>query len=630
MLTSLAVALSSVSSLLLAVPYLPQADALCGGAAAAMVFRYWGDVHADIEQFIPLVDKEAGGIANDVLVKAVEERGWQAAVAPGSIDRLNQQIQSRHPVVILVADRGPLNHYLVVTGIEPGAVIVHDPAWGPSRRLLFADLMRMWRPANFWSLVILPSESRATSGVAPPATLEVSGPLSELAGERFAERRWRDAADLAERAVARDAADRYAWEVLAASRFMQDDVGGALRAWNRIGKPRINLVAIDGLVHARFQTIAAAMGLRPNMLLTESAFRLAERRLQDLPIRAAVRLTLRPELDGFVTVRAVVVERGGPPRGAVEWTAAGLQAAIDREARVAIPGSTGQGELWSASWRWWNGRPRVAVGFAAPHVGRLPGIWRVDANWESQTYRGAAHDTIDSLLDESRMHGALTLGGWLAANLRYSASAGVDSWSGADDEGRTIFVGGSLERRWLDDRSSLAGTATAWIPAMPAQEGSAFHQAGIRAAFRSSRSTDGWVYRADAGVEGASDHAPLAVWPGAGEGRAREPLMRAHPLLDGGAIDLADRSVFGKTLIDTHAEAQRWIASAAPVRFAVAVFGDLARASRRRPPAPGSMTQVDAGGGVRVRIPGAEGVLRVDIAHGVRDGADALTVGWQF
>src|SRR5437763_10014303 len=101
MLASIAVALALASPLMLDVPYLPQTDALCGGAAAAMVFRYWGDVHADIEQFAPLVDKHAGGIADDVLVKAVEERGWRTFAAPGSIDQLNQQIQSRHPVVIL-------------------------------------------------------------------------------------------------------------------------------------------------------------------------------------------------------------------------------------------------------------------------------------------------------------------------------------------------------------------------------------------------------------------------------------------------------------------------------------------------------------------------------------------------
>ncbi len=48
MLTTLTVALSLAASVALDVPYLPQTDALCGGAAAAMVFRYWGDRHADV------------------------------------------------------------------------------------------------------------------------------------------------------------------------------------------------------------------------------------------------------------------------------------------------------------------------------------------------------------------------------------------------------------------------------------------------------------------------------------------------------------------------------------------------------------------------------------------------------
>lgn len=75
MLTTLAAALSLASSLAIDVPYLPQTDALCGGAAAAMVFRYWGDAHADVQEFAPLVDRRAGGIANDVLTDAVRTRG---------------------------------------------------------------------------------------------------------------------------------------------------------------------------------------------------------------------------------------------------------------------------------------------------------------------------------------------------------------------------------------------------------------------------------------------------------------------------------------------------------------------------------------------------------------------------
>jgi hypothetical protein len=42
------------------------------------------------------------------------------------------------------------------------------------------------------------------------------------------------------------------------------------------------------------------------------------------------------------------------------------------------------------------------------------------------------------------------------------------------------------------------------------------------------------------------------------------------------------------------------------------------------------VTQFDIGAGLRVKLPGASGALRVDVAHGLRDGADALTLGWQY
>jgi hypothetical protein len=39
---------------------------------------------------------------------------------------------------------------------------------------------------------------------------------------------------------------------------------------------------------------------------------------------------------------------------------------------------------------------------------------------------------------------------------------------------------------------------------------------------------------------------------------------------------------------------------------------------------------VDVGGGLRVHVPGIERLLRIDVAHGLRDGANAVTVGWTF
>jgi hypothetical protein len=61
----------------------------------------------------------------------------------------------------------------------------------------------------------------------------------------------------------------------------------------------------------------------------------------------------------------------------------------------------------------------------------------------------------------------------------------------------------------------------------------------------------------------------------------------------------------------------------------MAGFVDIARAARRE---AGDMSplHVDVGTGVRLRIPGMPGALRVDVAHGMLDRAQALTFGWQY
>jgi outer membrane translocation and assembly module TamA len=126
-----------------------------------------------------------------------------------------------------------------------------------------------------------------------------------------------------------------------------------------------------------------------------------------------------------------------------------------------------------------------------------------------------------------------------------------------------------------------------------------------------------------------SDAAPFALWPGAGEGQVRGTLLRAHPLLSDGVVDAAGSSAFGRTLTSASAELQRWLERPALVRLGLAGFADLARASRQADFGH-TPVHVDVGAGLRIRIPGTPGVLRADVAHGLRDGANALTFGWQF
>lgn len=673
MITTLAAALSLAVSMAIEVPYLPQTDELCGGAAAAMVFRYWGDAHADAQAFAPLINRRAGGIAGGVLDNAVKARGWNTERVAGSMDALTDRIRERQPVIVLLPDRGDRYHYVVVTGVGEDTVVVHDPAWGPSRPIRAPDFERAWQAAGFWSLVILPARNHtsmfSSSTVAPPLT-EASavdelwktrksrsdpgcddrlnraldeiraqgidradalltavqaacpasaGPVRELSGVRFGQRRWNDAATLAREALRLSPHDEYALDVLGSSLFMLHDEMGALRAWNQIGKPRVNTVRIDGLHHVRYQAIAELLAMAPNSLLTADRYARARRRLSELPDRAAARLSVKPEADGFATVDVVVVELAAMPRGAVEWAGLAARTAANQEIDATIPGVSGQGEVWSAGWRWWSNRPGVSVGFAAPRPRALPGVWRFDGAWQSDTYAGAA----GSRIVESRTHGGLTISDWITGHVRYAMSTSLDAWSGGR---KAASIGGSLERVAFNDRLSLSIDATQWAPMTG---GDAFHSAGVRASVRSSQGTQGWVARGAIGLERVSDAAPLALWPGAGEGQVRAPLLRAHPLLADGIVDLTNGAAFGRTLTFGSGEIQRWFDRPSIARVGIAGFGDVARATRQAN-GGGTPVFVDAGAGLRIKIPGMPGVLRADLAHGLRDGANALTFGWLY
>jgi hypothetical protein len=69
---------------ILDVPFISQSEALCGGAAAAMVLRYWGERGLDAESFAHLVDRSASGIRTTALVDDLRARGWTAIAVEGT------------------------------------------------------------------------------------------------------------------------------------------------------------------------------------------------------------------------------------------------------------------------------------------------------------------------------------------------------------------------------------------------------------------------------------------------------------------------------------------------------------------------------------------------------------------
>lgn len=641
---------------LLDVPYLPQTELLCGGAAAAMVMRYWGATDVYAETFEPLVDNAAGGIRGDALLGALRARGWQAASLGGDPAVVQAHLAARRPVIALVLDRPGRFHYVVVVGWAAGRVVVHDPARAPFRILDERDFIRAWEASGFWTFVTTPApgagEKRgsatgemvsraesepATAGATAPCApmveqavrlagageLEPSrhllqlavancpneaAPWREMAGLHALGGNWRQAVQSARRAVERDRNDPHAWRILATGLYLEGDQEGALTAWNHIGEPVIDLVNVTGLERTRYAVAAGVIALPPQRLLTAAALQMARRRLGELPSAQTARVAYRPSEGGRAQIDAVVLERPKLPIAPVAIAATGLRVLTDHELSVAIASPTGGGEVWSAAWRWWEHRPRVSAGFSAPAP--FGGVWSVAAFGEQQSYSGS--DT--AVVVEDRRGASFQVSDWTPRGLRWEGSLGFDRWRGSR---RAMALGIAGRQLLAGDHVSIEGRATSWVG------GVRTWTLALRSDWRSGVRTEGVRWSARAGLDIAGESAPLALWSGAGTGQGREVLLRAHPLLDDGVIR---DGVFGRRIVHGSVEWRRWTTLGRVLRIAPAVWVDTARAAHglrgfdRR-------WHVDTGAGLRIALPGA-GTARIDLAKGMRDGAMALAVGW--
>jgi hypothetical protein len=327
-----------------------------------------------------------------------------------------------------------------------------------------------------------------------------------------------------------------------------------------------------------------------------------------IPAIAAARVGFHPLERGDAQVDATIVERPRAPLSYPSWIGVGIGALANREVAATFANVSGGGDALDVSWRWWAHRPRTSVAYSAPGPW---GIWTLRAAQETQTFGRSA-------IEETRTTIGGEIGNWLTERLHLSAGLASERWNAL---GRTAAVSTRAQLWPVIDRVSLEGGVAGWRGS-----DARFAAADVRTRLRSRTTPTGTVFLGEAGFQIASAAAPASIWPGADTGHARDVLLRAHPLLDAGII--AD-GVFGRRLWFASAEAQHWLSPIAHhlLRLAPAVFVDTARASRGLAES-NVRIQIDAGGGVRLALPGA-GVLRIDVAHGLRDGRTALSVGWQ-
>jgi len=646
---------------LLDVPYLAQPPELCGGAAVAMVLRYWGAGDVFPEDFKSLVDSKARGIPTPVLARSVRGRGWVVIEDPvdaaDPLKTLERALALGRPVVTLIEVRPRTYHYVVVTGLTADRVVFHDPAVGPHRILPRDQFVRAWNRIENWAMVVLPSPSPDGAHALPstavnktaarcdvavaknvdiarsdPATAErglleaatvcpqSAAPWRELAGLRFLESRWAEAATFAETATTRDPADEDAWRLLASSRFMTGDRLGALAAWNRIGELRADLTTVEGLELTPEPVVVRRVGVEPRSLLTPDAFLRASRRLSDLPAASFTRLRFDPIGDGRARINAVVAERKRIPHDWIALTQIGAWLVFSHELRFDTSSLLGAGDLWRFDWRWAERRPAFAVTMAVPDVQPLHGIATIQLLTETQTYRLRPDAAVSPDVAETRQRVTFGLADWATSRVRWQVAGGLDRIAERDH----LALSSGLDWRAADDRVALGVAGSWWSPGSGATR--AFASGSLSAAWRSSAQMTQPFVQVNAALTTASGTAPLALWSGAGTGLGREALLRAHPLL---VDDIVAGAAFGRTLASLTTEYSHPIFARPFGSLAVAGFADVANAWHRLSSSPAGWL-VDLGAGLRVRAPGLAGAARLDVAHSVSGGGFVFSTGWGF
>lgn len=647
----------------LAVPYLAQTVLLCGGAALAMVERWWGRRGVYAEEFASLVQPGLGGIRTVALDSAARARGWEARTVRGTPELTRQLLGAGVPVIALLEIARDRYHYVVVLDWGADGVVFHDPAVAPSTRLTEAEFLARWAGGEHWALVVRPIATAAAGQVtatarppAPPVVvsadslpcrpwldraldavateqLDAAAALldqaaeacpaealvqRELAGVRFKQGRHAETIQLTSRYLAAEPEDALAWQLLATSRYLTGDLTGALKAWNRIGRPLVDLVVINGSRSTRYRHLATAVGVSHGTMLSPTQLALARRRLQDVPALRAASVTYGAVPGGAVEVHAAVAER---PMLAPAWRvgATNLASALTQQT-VVLEGASliGAGELWAAEWRWERARPRAALRLDVPARLGLPGVVSLEGAREGM--RMATDATALTVVEDTWRSVRLGFGAWLSTAVRPTMSLGLERWSGNRNY-LTLSSGAELRTRRDRLRFTVGGTHAAAL-----SDHSSWRRGGARVMWASSLGLSQAAWSARLGGDWTSAGTPLGAWPVAGGNLSRAIPLRAEP---SPRADLLAGRAAGRSILHAGVAGDLPVHRAGPLVFAVGAFLDGARVAGSADPTAGDRNYLDGGVGIRIGLAGGElGVLRVDVARGlVADRRSALTAG---
>ena len=404
----------------------------------------------------------------------------------------------------------------------------------------------------------------------------------------------------------------------------REPVRGAPADCARTDEPRRFNVTFNGLKRIRLAVVESVAHLDASEPVTRSEVERAARRIESIPGVSTARVVYLPSENGTAVVNVDMNERSRVPRGFAGWATVGGRGALSDEARVDIANLTSYGEVWSVGYRWSGPRERVMARLEVP-VRHVPGIVSIEGLIEHQTYRPAFAGVAfagtrfegENLVQRRRRIG-VQVSDWATGWWRWMGGAAFDSI------GERGYVGADagVDVRGARDHVSLMVVTGFWSPM---NEGDPFASAMTALAWRSSTEDTPISFYGDIGISAVSSHAPLAIWPGSHTSAERGGSLRAHPLRES---DVIAGDVFGRRVMFASFTSEQLLKVMKFGRLSVAEFMDTGRAWQRLPGLPASPFHVDLGVGLRLAGSKAGGTVRIDIAHGMRDGRNHFSAGF--
>jgi hypothetical protein len=233
------------------------------------------------------------------------------------------------------------------------------------------------------------------------------------------------------------------------------------------------------------------------------------------------------------------------------------------------------------------------------------GLWGVDGSAERQPFSDDAFPTT------RRSGGGAGVSNWITSWARLSARLGLDAWK---DRGKYGVASAGLRLASAHDRLTVGIDASNWM----GEDSFGLVAASVR--LRSRDDHRGRVFIVRGGSAVATESTPADLWFAGDTGTVRSSLLRAHPIVTDGMLE-SDR--LGRRIAHVSGEVRQWWTVRSIVQVGAAVFADAANVEHRT--APDSRGDVDVGGGLRLALPGLDGVFRLDVGKGLRDGSSAFS-----